>query len=181
MGCREDNIKCLARAGIQLTLNKPQLGFLNAEWLQPPCPGPEQVPQDPKRRGPTPRRSCPPGGASCAWRWPCLPPAHTAASLSLKPSAGPSPGALAAGPPAAGPGPVRVTRKGRGERVGRDSVGTAGMGGTGGEGRAMVSPSPAQPLLKCLLWPARDTAVHKETWPPPSPGERKTPRKASHR
>lgn len=142
MGCREDNIKCLARAGIQLTLNKPQLGFLNAEWLQPPCPGPEQVPQDPKQKGPTPRRSCPPGGASCAWRWLRPPPAHTAASLSLKPSAGLSPGAPAAGPPAAGPGPVRVTRKGRGERVSRDSVSTAGMGGTGRRGASNGLPQP---------------------------------------
>ena len=78
--------------------------------LPPSCPGPARLPQNLKQKGPTPRRSCPPGDASCAWRWPHQPPARTAASLSLTLSAGPRPGARAAGPPAAGPDPMGVTR-----------------------------------------------------------------------
>lgn len=97
--------------------------------------------------GPTPRRSCPPGGASCAWRWPHPPPACTAASLSLTPSAGSRPGARAAGPPAAGPGPVRGTREGD---IRQGLRGSAGMGGTP-QPCLSSPPAPQQTELKCLL------------------------------
>lgn len=110
--------------------------------LWPFCPDPERLPRDPKQRGPTPQQSCPPEGASYAWRWPRPPPAHTAASLTLTPCAGPRPGARAAGPPAAGPRPVRVMREGR---LRQDSVGTAGTGGA-----SAGLPGPAYPLLQPL-------------------------------
>lgn len=118
--------KCLACARHTAGPQDAPLWFLNAEWAEALLPW-LTAPSEPEAEGPTPRRSCPPGDASCAWRWPRPPPARTAASPSPTPSAGPRPGAQAAGPPAAGPGPVRATRG----DIRRGSVGTEGMVGMG--------------------------------------------------
>lgn len=68
---------------------------------------PSMITGDHKQKGLTPQQSCPPGGASCVWQWPNLPPGRTAASLSQTHSAGSCPGAQGAAPLAAGPSPER--------------------------------------------------------------------------
>lgn len=145
VGCHENNrvcSMCLASSSPPRSPDAaPECG-----WAVALLPGPGGSLRT-EAEGPTPRRSCPPGGASCAWRWPRPPPACTAASPSPTPSAGPRPGARAAGPPAAGPGPVRGTGEGH---IRQGLRGSAGMGGTP-QPCLSSPPAPQQTEPKCLL------------------------------